>query len=230
MLMDYVQQGGPVMYPLLACSVIALTVVTERLIFWIRMRRAKEPEKVKQLLRLVRQGSYEQACELGRAGHDPILRVLACGVADRALAPNLSMEAQAKEEVARMDRYLVLLDTVITLGPLLGIYGTITGIIRAFGFLSAAGVPDPRLVAAGIAEALITTAAGLTIAIPAIACYNHFVRRMQQVAQEIERHATALELLLQQQRVDGGSRALPAAVGNDAAELSLAGAVEGVGR
>ena len=97
-----------------------------------------------------------------------------------------------------MRRYLGILDTMITLAPLLGIYGTITGMIRAFGFLSRAGLPDPQLVAAGVAEALITTAAGLTIAILAIPPYNFFASKTEEMAHDIERHATALELLAAQ--------------------------------
>ena len=200
MLMDYVQQGGPVMYPLLACSIIALTVLTERLMFWMRIRKAKEPEKITQFLSATQQGRYAEAFELGRSSRDPALRVLVRGLADRDLVPTASMEQQAKTEVNEMTRYLVVLETVISLAPLLGIYGTITGIIRAFGFLSATGVPDPRLVAAGIAEALITTAAGLTIAIAAIPFYRHFLRRMEREAHEIEQHATTLELILAQRR------------------------------
>ncbi len=200
MLMEYVRQGGPVMYPLLACSIIALTVLTERLMFWLRIRKAKEPERVTQFLRAAQQGRYAEAYELGRSSQDPILRVLVRGVADRDLVPTASMEQQAKAEVNEMTRYLVVLETAISLAPLLGIYGTITGIIRAFGFLSAAGVPDPRLVAAGIAEALITTAAGLTIAIAAIPFYRHFLRRMEREAHEVEQHATTLELILAQRR------------------------------
>jgi len=110
----------------------------------------------------------------------------------------LVLEAQAKQELGPMRRYLGVLDTMITLAPLLGIYGTITGMIRAFGFLSRAGLPDPQLVAAGIAEALITTAAGLTVAILAIPPYNFFAAKTEEIAHEIERSATALELLANQ--------------------------------
>jgi len=200
MLMDYVRQGGPVMYLLLACSVVALTVITERLMFWTRMRKANARDAVTQFLSAAQQGRYAEAYELGRASQDPSLRVLVRGLADRDLIPTASMEQQAKLEVNEMARYLVVLETVISLAPLLGIYGTITGIIRAFGFLSASGVPDPRLVAAGIAEALITTAAGLTIAIAAIPFHRHFLRRMEREAHEVEQHATTLELILAQRR------------------------------
>lgn len=200
MLTHYIELGGPVMYPLLGCSIIALTVLTERLMFWMRIRKAKEPEKVTRFLNAAQQGRYAEAYELGRSSQDPTLRVLVRGLADRDLIPTASMEQQAKADVNEMARYLVVLETVISLAPLLGIYGTITGIIRAFGFLSAAGVPDPRLVAAGIAEALITTAAGLTIAIAAIPFYRHFLRRMERETHDVEQHATTLELILAQRR------------------------------
>ena len=200
MLMEYVQRGGPVMYPLLACSVVALTVVTERLVFWMRLRRRREPERVERFLQTVQQGDYAQAYEVGRSSLDPVLQVLVRGLVDRNLSPRLSMELKAKELLGQMGRYLGVLDTAITVAPLLGIYGTITGIIRAFGFLGASGVPDPRLVAAGIAEALITTAAGLTIALAVIPLYNHFLRRIERAAQEIEQRATAVELILASRR------------------------------
>jgi biopolymer transport protein ExbB len=213
MLMDYFQRGGPVMYPLLACSIVALTVLTERLMFWMRIHKAKEPETVTQFLRAAQQGRYAEAYELGRSSQDPALRVLVRGVADRDLIPTASMEQQARAEVNGMTRYLVVLETVISLAPLLGIYGTITGILRAFGFLSAIGVPDPRLVAAGIAEALITTVAGLTIAITAIPFHRHFLRRMECEAQELEQRATTLELILAQRRpFDSAQGGVPSGV------------------
>ena len=200
MLMDYVRRGGPVMYPLVVCSIIALTVITERLLFWMRLRPSRAPDTVARVLRLAQEGRYVDALEIAASSADPSLRVLARGLAEHGGTPTLAMEQQAKEEVGRMSRYLIVLDTIITIAPLLGIYGTLTGIIRAFDSLSAAGLPDPRLVGAGIAEALITTIAGLTIAIPGIICYNHLTRRMERATQELEQHATALELLLEQRR------------------------------
>lgn len=196
MLMDYFQKGGPVMYPLLACSIVALAVITERFLFWMRMRRTQQPERAERCLRFVEEGQYEEAASLAGASVDPAVRIVRRGIAERHGSPTLAMEMQAKAEVGPMRRYLGILETIITLAPLLGIYGTITGIIRAFGFLSAHGLPDPKLVADGIAEALITTVAGLTIAILAIPAYNYFVNQADQMIQEIERYATTLELVL----------------------------------
>lgn len=198
MLMDYMQRGGPVMYPLLACSVVGLTVIVERLLFWMKLRL--QPKQWAACLRCVQEGSDQRALELADARPDPVFRVLMKGLKDPDPSPRIAMEQQGREEVKQMTQYLVGLDTVITLAPLLGIYGTITGIIRAFGFLGATGVPEPQLVAAGIAEALITTAAGLTIAISAVPFYNHFVRRAEHVTHDMEQHATTLELLLERRR------------------------------
>ena len=195
MLFEWFRLGGPVMYPLLACSVLAMTVVTERFLFWNRVRREGNPDGVKKILALAQQRQIPEALELGRSLQDPAAKVLTRGLEHWPGSVTSALEAQVKQELGPMRRYLGVLDTTITLAPLLGIYGTITGMIRAFGFLSRAGLPDPQRVAAGIAEALITTAAGLTIAILAIPPYNFFASRTEEMAHDIERHATALELL-----------------------------------
>ncbi|MBI3312272.1 MAG: MotA/TolQ/ExbB proton channel family protein [Candidatus Omnitrophica bacterium] len=196
MLYDLFQKGGPVMWPLLACSVIAMTVVTERLLFWTAVRRNRSREGVQRMLESVRRGNVENARQIGRSVQDPVARVLEAGLQHWPGGVLNAVEVQVQEELRWMRRYLSVLETTITLSPLLGIYGTITGIIRAFGFLGQGGVPDPQLVAAGIAEALITTAAGLTIAILAIPPYNFFVSKTEEMAHEVERQATALELMV----------------------------------
>ena len=183
------------MYPLLLCSVVALTVITERFLFWMEMRRRQDPRRVQMVLDLAAQGRVPEAMDLGLTSQDPVVRVLVKGLEHWTRSVTGALEMQVQEELRSMRRYLGGLDTTITLAPLLGIYGTITGIIRAFGFLGQTGVPDPQLVASGIAEALITTAAGLTIAILAIPPYNFFFSKMEEAAHEIERNATALELL-----------------------------------
>ncbi len=195
MLYDLFRLGGPVMVPLLICSIVAMTVVTERFLFWIRVRKDRDPLGVQRILELVRQGKVGQALEVGRSSADPVARVLTKGLEHWGQHVTPALEVQVREELKGTRRYLGMLDTAITLAPLLGIYGTITGIIRAFGFLAQTGIPDPQLVAAGIAEALITTAAGLTIAIAGIPPYNFFTAKMEEMAHDIERQATALEIL-----------------------------------
>lgn len=197
MLWEWFQLGGPVMYPLLACSIIATTVVAERFLFWSQLRREQDPAGVQKVLTLAQQGRIAEAQQAGRSLRDPAARVLTRGLEHWPSAVTGALEAQVEQELRPMHRYLGVLDTAITLAPLLGIYGTITGMIRAFGFLARAGLPDPQLVAAGIAEALITTAAGLTIAILAIPPYNFFAAKTEEMAHQIERQATMLELLAQ---------------------------------
>jgi biopolymer transport protein ExbB len=197
MLWEWFQLGGPVMYPLLACSIIAMTVVTERFLFWSQLRKEQDPAGVQKVLTLAQQGKIAEAQAAGRSLRDPVARVLTRGLEHWPSAVTGALEAQVEQELRPMRRYLGVLDTAITLAPLLGIYGTITGMIRAFGFLSRSGLPDPVLVAGGIAEALITTAAGLTIAILAIPPYNFFAAKTEEMAHQIERQATNLELLAQ---------------------------------
>lgn len=197
MLQDWMARGGPVMYPLLACSILALTVITERFLFWLNLRRQRDPEGVQRILGLVQQGKVQESLGEGRTLRDPVARVLVHGLEHWPGSLSGALESQAQEEVRQMRRYLGVLETIITLAPLLGIYGTITGIIRAFGFLGAASVPDPQAVASGIAEALITTAAGLTIAIASVPPYNYFSAKTEEMVHEVERSATKLEMLAQ---------------------------------
>lgn len=196
MLSDLFLKGGPVMWPLLVCSVIAMTVVTERFLFWSVVRASRSRQGSQRILELVRQGKVKEAQRIGRSIQDPVARVLGAGLEQWPGGVMNAVEMQVQTELRGMRRYLGVLETAITLSPLLGIYGTITGIIRAFGFLGQGGIPNPQLVAAGIAEALVTTAAGLTIAILVIPPYNFFMSKTEEMAHEVERQATALELLL----------------------------------
>ena len=102
------------------------------------------------------------------------------------------MEAAAQNELARMRRYLPVLDTVITLSPLLGLLGTVTGMIGAFGIMAQAGLNQPTAITGGVAEALIATAAGLGVAIVALVPYNFFQRRAEAMAETIERYGSRL--------------------------------------
>jgi len=105
------------------------------------------------------------------------------------------MESAATEELQRMGRFMGALDTMITVAPLLGILGTVIGIIDSFEVLGSAGIDDPRAVTGGIAQALITTAAGLAIAIFAVFPYNYFRSRLRRAAHVIEQYATSLEIV-----------------------------------
>jgi biopolymer transport protein ExbB len=186
-------KGGVVMIPLLVCSILVLAVVLERGWFWWRRGQARDVERV---LALAARGDWDEAARLGTASRAPEARVVAAGIQYRDPAPGPAMEATALTERAQMTRYLIVLDTVITLSPLLGLLGTVTGMIRAFGIMAHAGMNEPHAITGGVAEALIATAAGLAIAIAALVPYNYFLRRAERSTEAMERAGSRLELLL----------------------------------
>jgi biopolymer transport protein ExbB len=191
-------RGGPVMWPLLLCSLVSLTVIVERALFWARQRR--DPEVVGELFRLTEEGRFQEAAARGEGSRDATARVLLAGLRSRRHGLTEGMEVAAAEEVDRQKRGLGVLDTIVTLAPLLGIFGTVTGIIQAFDFLSLRGVPDPKAVTSGIAEALITTAAGLSVALMTLIPYNAFVHRVERSAQRLAQVGTQFEMAYREGR------------------------------
>ncbi len=167
-------KGGPIMWPLLLCSIIALTVIIERVIFWVREQRSRNQKLVDQILELAERDNYNEAARAGSGSNDYVARILLCGIAHRNFSLNSALDMAAAVELKRMKRFMNMLDTMVTVSPLLGIFGTVTGIIRSFEAIGAYGSQNPMAVTGGIAEALITTAAGLTIAIPSLFFFNYF--------------------------------------------------------
>ena len=186
-------KGGLVMVPLAACSIVSLATILDRAWFWLRARGSRD---VEDLLALAARGKWDDAVELARTARAPIARVLAAGVAARDMQPLRALEATALAEIARARRGLTVLDTIITLSPLLGLLGTVTGMIAAFGIMSTSGMNQPHAITGGVAEALIATAAGLAVAIVTLVPYNYFLARVERLTEEIERHGTRLEALL----------------------------------
>jgi len=195
LMIDLFIKGGPVMYPLLACSVLALTVIIERALFWIREDMRRNQALVDQVLELCRLGNWEELRNQVKGSMDYVVRILVSGILHREFSMGKAMETAAADEIQRMRRYLIILDTMITIAPLLGIFGTVTGIITSFELLGTGGIQNPQAVTAGIAQALITTAAGLAIAIPSVFAYNHFNARAEKAALTIEKYATSLEIV-----------------------------------
>ena len=189
-------KGGPVMVPLLLCSVISLAVTLERFLFW---RRIGSKELIEQLLDFVERGNPEKALSLGKEAASPIARVLAAGLAHRNPSPSKAMEAAGQAEIPVLKQRLVILDTIITLAPLLGLLGTVTGMIGSFGIMSQSGIGQPHAVTGGVAEALIATATGLLIAILTLIPYNYFSSRAERELEKIDQYATRLEFLLSSQ-------------------------------
>ena len=190
---DIIIKGGIVMIPLLACSLISLTLTIERLLFWGRI---KSRQPVQNMLGLVESGKFDQALEIGRDSHHPIARVMAAGLAHRNPAPAKAMEAAAQAQIPALKSRLGTLDTIITLAPLLGLLGTVVGMIGSFNIMSEAGMGQPHAVTGGVAEALIATATGLLIAILTLIPYNYFTTRVEKEMDAMEHFSSSLELLL----------------------------------
>lgn len=186
-------KGGLIMIPLLASSVLSLTVIIERGFFWWRLRKQASDVSI---LQCIDAGDLEQASKMANESHHPIARVLQAGLQYRHRSPGLAMAAAAQAELRRVKTYLPILDTIITLAPLLGLLGTITGMISAFGLVSETGLGQPHAITGGVAEALIATATGLCIAIMTLIPYNYFRSKIEQLMERMEEQATRLELFL----------------------------------
>jgi len=192
-------KGGPVMWPLLLTSVIAFTVVFERILFLVKESKQRDEKQVEWFLTQVEQGQMEQALEAGKTSADFVARTLVYGLTHRKQSLSHALMQAANKELKRFERGLAILDTVITVAPLLGLFGTVTGMIHAFGLLGNAGLDAPTAITGGIAEALIATAFGLVIAIVALIPFNFLNTKVDQARHDLEDAATQLELLVLKQ-------------------------------
>jgi biopolymer transport protein ExbB len=188
-------KGGWMMVPLAMCSVVAVTIIIDRFFFFRGLRRATRAEEV---IGLVGRGRHEEALritdetERARGPHVPVMKVLSAGIT-HALEPTGAMEAAAQAEVSAMKKGLAAMDTIITLSPLLGLLGTIIGMINAFNVMAVAGLGQPHAVTGGVAEALVCTAAGISIAVVTLVPYNYYLSRVEGETDLIESYATRLE-------------------------------------
>lgn len=192
-------RGGPVMWPLLATSLVTVAVVVERLLFLLSERSRRDPPSVEGAFQLAEAGKIDAAAEAAASSRDFVARVLAFGLRHHDASFSNALLRAANRELKRFNRGLSTLDTVITLAPLLGLFGTVTGMIHAFGLLGNQELSAPAAITGGIAQALIATAFGLGIAILALIPFNYLNARQEEARLEIEDAASRLELLLASQ-------------------------------
>ncbi len=203
---EIVSKGGPMMYFILACSVVALAVVIERMLRLYSVRTDEE-RFTNQLKTLIGDDNILGSVELCENTTGPVARVCKMGLLkhDRSKAEiKEAIEDAAVHEIPALEKRLPVLATIAHISPLLGLLGTVLGMIKAFHKiqeLTSAGRPvDPGQLAEGIWEALITTAFGLLVAIPVFVAYNYLVSRVDGVVTDMERTATDLVNLLDQRR------------------------------
>ncbi len=190
-------RGGPVMVPLAVCSMLAATVLVERFLALRKADRGGE-ELMAAIRKAYRAGDGAEALAECEQVGGPVANVLAAGLRAhlRGEPVTEAMEEQTLVDQRTLHRRLTVLDTVVTLAPLLGLLGTVLGMISAFKIISVNGTDHPTGITGGVAEALIATASGLAIAIVCLIGYNWCRDKLRQITEEVELRATQLENLL----------------------------------
>lgn len=187
--MEVVNTGGVIMYPLIACSFIALLVIMERGLFWLFLALRSSEVRQKQLIENFTAGV--EACVENSA--DPIIRVIRIftGRQQDAVAHAVKLEVSRIEQ--SMHRSMKILDTIISIAPMLGILGTVVGMIISFNMVGGQSRIDPDMAMSGIAQAFLTTAAGLVISICSLILFNYFSAKIEKSQQNIRNTVIKLE-------------------------------------
>jgi biopolymer transport protein ExbB len=187
---ELLTKGGVVMIPIGICSIVALAIIIER--FWsLRSQQIIPKQEIKRIEFLVTQGKLNEAIEACQfnSGNSSYRKIILSGLDNAGEKRHIIkevVEEAGRQEVVYLERYLTMLGTIASITPLLGLLGTVLGMIKVFTTISSVGVGDPSVLASGIGESLITTAAGLTVAIPTVSFHRYFNRL-------IDRHVVALE-------------------------------------
>ena len=192
--MELFKHGGPIMWPILLVSFVGITVGIERLLFIIRENSNREPEVVDKMLEAVERRDVDGALALGRQSKDFIARILVYTLTHKDASPSNAFIRASSQELARFQQGMATLDTVITAAPLLGLLGTVTGMMRTFGSMSGDLSSAAGAITGGVAEALIATAAGLAIAVTALPLYNYINARTEEAKHEVADASHALEI------------------------------------
>ncbi len=197
--LDYVFRGGVVMIPILLCSMLALFIIFERL--WsLRRRHIFRYEIIDTIEQLLRENKIPEATTLCKRYDTTMTRLALVTLlnAERSKAEIKELiEDHGRQEVPFLERYLTMLGTIASIAPFLGLLGTVVGLLRVFEAISQeGGVTNAAVLSSGIQNALITTVAGLCVAIPSLVAYNYFSRRAESIVLEVERISLRLLTIL----------------------------------
>jgi biopolymer transport protein ExbB len=194
-IVDKFLQGGPVMWPILISALVAIAVVGERAFWWWRESRKRDPQKMEQLLAALENSDVSTAARISENSSDPVIRMVRRGLDHAHTSLQGALQLAAGIELERAGRFLVVMDTLVTLAPLLGLLGTVTGLMGAFLQVGSAELAV-KAVTGGIGEALIATACGLGIAIFTLIPFNFFNAKVARLQFELETAASNVEVMV----------------------------------
>lgn len=196
-LVKYFEAGGPVMYPILLTAIVAVAVVGERTFWWWRESTRRDPQTLEKLFASLENGDFKEASRLSKGSNDPIIRMMWHGMNHYHSSLQGALQVAAGVELQKAGRFITVMDTLVTLAPLLGLLGTVSGIFRTFIALGNESVEGAMgAITGGIGEALIATMCGLAIAIFALIPFNYFSRKVATMEFELESAATNLEVMV----------------------------------
>ncbi len=193
-MVEIFRAGGPLMWIILVCSLVALTIIFERMLT-LRKEKIAPSGLGKQVIDLFNTGKVTQEKIVVLKNHSPLGSIYAAGLSNIEHGKDdmrEALEEAGKQVVHRMGRYLNTLGTIASITPLVGLLGTVIGMIKVFTAITVVGVGDPTVLSGGISEALITTAAGLSVGTPCLMLYRYFRSRIDELTVMLEEHALGL--------------------------------------
>jgi biopolymer transport protein ExbB len=198
------KNGGPIMYPIAVVAIVLVAVIAERGIFWLILGRRRDAAQLEKTLGAMESQDFKSAATVAKGSDDPVVRMIYHGLTHVHGSLQGALQVAAGLEIKRAGRFMVLIDTCITLAPLLGLLGTVTGIMGSFrkmGESSLAGAMTE--IQGGIGEALIATAAGLAIAILGVFFLNLYNELLEKLKFDLETAATNVEVMVTKAKQEG---------------------------
>ncbi len=194
-ILEILQIGGFTMYILLFCSFVSVTILLERIIYYKKLSRTKRAEFMTKIIRALESGNIERAMEICKETYAPFANVIYSGLElhdHREKEISNAMEREITIETIKLERRISIVGTIGNTAVYIGLFGTVLGIIRAFHDIATAGAGGMSIIIGGVAEALVCTAMGLLVAVPAVIAFNYFTKRVERFIDDMELCASEL--------------------------------------